>query len=289
MRSIHKALVAVSRGSFSANQTALAGTNTVISRGISRGIAISSAKAEQQAQSPAEQNWKTRCDLAASYRILYNLNYHEGVCNHLSATCPTKDGSGKVMLTIPYGLSWREVTATSLVGTSLEIATDPVVVEKGFGEPDISAISIHNGVHQSRSDMSCLLHSHVPNVTALACLKDPTLLMCHQNSTRFLGELCYDHDYDGVATGLDEGFRLAKVFGKKTVMLMANHGVLVLGKTVAEAFDQLYYLERAAEVQVSNAVPVIGTMVHRNKATSSSAFRAESHWFKPRPRSVKLN
>ncbi len=211
---------------------------------------VSASGNDQSQKTPSEINWQRRCELAACYRILYNLKYHEGICNHLSASCPARDGSGKVMLIVPYGLTWQEVTASSLVGVNLKDPKNPEILEEGCGQPDISALSIHNGIHQARSDMTCVLHTHTPNVTALTCLKDPTLQMLHQNSTRFLGELCYDTEYDGTATCLEEGFRLGKILGKKTVMMMGNHGVLVLGKTVAEAFDQMFYLERAAEVQV---------------------------------------
>eukprot|EP00794_Sanderia_malayensis_P018999 gene18999-20911_t len=207
----------------------------------------------QLQQSAEELNWQTRCELAASYRILYNMNYHEGICNHLSASCPARDGSDrKVMLLIPYGMSWKEVTASSLVGICLNEndPSNPQIIEEGSCSADISALSIHNGVHHSRPDMKCVMHTHTPNVTALTCLKDPTIQMLHQNSTRFHGEICYDTEYDGTATCLEEGFRLGKVLDKKTVMMMSNHGVMVLGKSVAEAFDRLFYLERVAELQI---------------------------------------
>ncbi|XP_065062010.1 putative aldolase class 2 protein PA3430 [Rhopilema esculentum] len=217
-----------------------------------RTLASQAHDAKAHSQDPAKANYEARCDLAACYRILYNLGFSEGTCNHLSLSCPAKDGSGKVMLIIPYGLYWTEVTASSLIGVSLKEPKNPVVVEEGCGQPDISAMCIHNGIHQTRAEsgITCVLHSHVPYATALTCIKDQKLEMTHQNSTRFYGEICYDNGYDGVATSLDEGFRLGKVLKDKTVMMMGNHGVLVLGRTVSEAVDHMYYLERAAQVQV---------------------------------------
>ena len=159
------------------------------------------------------------------------------------------------MLIIPYGLHWREVTASQLLGISLNDPQHPEVTERyGFGDPDISAVSIHNGLHHSKAgtDITCVLHSHVPYATALTCIEGQKLEMLHQNSARFHEELCYDNAYDGFADCLDEGFRLGKLLGNRTVMMMGNHGVLVLGRTVSEAFDQMYYLERAAKVQVCN-------------------------------------
>ena len=206
-------------------------------------------------ESTAEANWKARCELAACYRILFNLDFHEGTCNHLSLSCPAKDGSGKVMLMIPYGLHWREVTASKLLGISLNDPQNPEVTERySSAEPDISALSIHNGLHHSKAgtDITCVLHSHVPYATALTCIEGQKLEMLHQNSARFHGELCYDNEYDGFADCLDEGFRLGKQLGNRTVMMMGNHGVLVLGRSASEAFDQMYYLERAAKVQVCN-------------------------------------
>ena len=157
------------------------------------------------------------------------------------------------MLMIPHGLLWPEVTASSLVGISLQDPKNAEICEEGYGKPDISAVSIHSGIHHAKGNdgYTCVLHSHALHATALTCIEGQQLEMLHQNSTRFLREVCYDYEYDGVATCLDEGARLGRLMHDKTVMMMGNHGVLVIGKTASEAFDQLYYLERAAEVQVS--------------------------------------
>lgn len=170
----------------------------------------------------------------------------------MSLSCPAQDGSGKLVLIVPYGLHWSEVTASSLVGMTLKDHRNPTIYEKGSGQPDISAVSIHSGIHVAKASdgITCVLHSHVPYATALTCIEGQKLEMVHQNSTRFLDEVCYDNDYDGMALCLDEGTRLGKLLHNKTVMMMGNHGVLVLGQSVAEAFDQMYYLERAAQVQV---------------------------------------
>jgi len=229
----------------------------------------------------AKANYEARCDLAACYRILYNLGFDEGVCNHLSLSCPAKDGSRKVMLMIPYGLLWLEVTASSLVGISLKDPGNPEIYEEGYGQPDISSVSIHTGIHHAKGKdgFSCILHSHVPYATSLTCIEGQKLEMTHQNSARFLGEVCYDNDYDGIATSLEEGERLGKVLEDKTVMMMGHHGVLVIGRTPSEAFDQLYYLERAAKVQVlamstGRKLAIIpDDLLERNKKFHKETFR----------------
>lgn len=94
------------------------------------------------------------------------------------------------------------------------------------------------------------MHTHMPNATALTCLEDPLLRFIHQNSLRFFEDVAYDMDYGGLAESAEEGQRIAASMGDKRVLFMANHGVTVTGSSIAEAFDRLYYLERACEVQV---------------------------------------
>ncbi|MEM7363799.1 MAG: class II aldolase/adducin family protein, partial [Pseudomonadota bacterium] len=96
----------------------------------------------------------------------------------------------------------------------------------------------------------CVLHTHMPNTTALTCLTDPRLRCISQNSLRFYDDVSYDHAYNGLAEDMDEGHRIAATLGDKRVLFMGNHGVIVTGPTIADAFDRLYYLERAAELQV---------------------------------------
>lgn len=192
-----------------------------------------------------EKNREARIQLADAYQICTKLDLNEGVCNHLSMIAPAADGNGKVMLLIPYGLRWCEVTPDNLVGLN----DDNKVVE-GKGDPEPVATNIHRGVHLSRDDITAVFHVHSPYATALGCLEDFHLQPCHQHAIRYHGRLAYDTEYTGFANSMDEGLRLGKVLGKKDVLLMCNHGALVVAPNVALAFDDLYYLERAAMFQI---------------------------------------
>ncbi|XP_071958583.1 putative aldolase class 2 protein RP493 [Antedon mediterranea] len=200
--------------------------------------------------SSIEKNRQDREDLAAAYRGLAYYGLSEGVCNHLTSRTPAKNGEGEVMLIVKYGLHWTEVTASSLLGINIENGS----VLEGDGEPETSAAEIHKALHshilKTDPSIQSVFHTHPPHATSLACLEDPTLHMIHQNSTRFFEDVAYDCGYDGLATTGVEGPRIAQQLHGKSVMFMGNHGVLVLGKSTAEAFDKTYYLEKAAELQV---------------------------------------
>lgn len=192
-----------------------------------------------------QENWRRRVDLAASYRGFERHDLHEGVCNHLSMMAPAANDRGEVMLLIPYGLHWSEVKASSFVGLN-----EKGEVVEGTGEVDISASTIHRGVHQARPDAVCAFHLHPPYSTAIGSLKNPRLGMYHQNSCLFYNRVAYDREYNGLSTDDDEGMRIAKQLGDKSVLFMCNHGVLVVAGTAARAFDDFYYLERACMTQV---------------------------------------
>jgi len=178
------------------------------------------------------------------------MDLNEANCNHLTVTAPRKDGKGDVMLLVPGfldqagGLDWSQVTASSLLGLN-----DDGSVEEGTGEPELSAASIHLGLRKERPSAKVVLHTHTPYATALGCLEDPTLLMIHQTSCRFLRRVAYDTGYQP-AVEQEEGRRLAQVMGDKDILMMCHHGTLVVADSVAIAFDDLYYLERACMTQL---------------------------------------
>jgi ribulose-5-phosphate 4-epimerase/fuculose-1-phosphate aldolase len=116
--------------------------------------------------------------------------------------------------------------------------------------PDPTAWCIHGRIHALLPQARCVLHVHPPYATALAALADPTIRPIDQNTARFFRRTAVDPDYSGMADQLEEGERLARVLGSHNSMIMGNHGVLVIGPTVAEAFDELYFLERAARTLV---------------------------------------
>ncbi|XP_013793002.1 adducin-related protein C1289.14-like, partial [Limulus polyphemus] len=191
-----------------------------------------------------QNNWKIRIQLAAAYRGLEAYNMNEGVCNHLTALAPASSDNGEVMLVIPYGLHWSEVTPSCLIGLN----SNNEVIE-GKGTPETSAACIHRGIYRSCPNIRSILHTHAPYATALGCLETPTLRMVHQNSARFLNREAYDTDYSGLVHDVEEGIRLGNVLGNKDALFMGNHGVITVADNIASAFDNMYYLERAAMVQ----------------------------------------
>jgi ribulose-5-phosphate 4-epimerase/fuculose-1-phosphate aldolase len=182
-----------------------------------------------------------RVDLAAAFRLAVRLDLHEGVCNHFSAMLP----EGKRFLLNRYGLHWSEVSASNLV--ALDAAGN---VLDGEGEIEKTAFYIHSRIHVANPRAACVLHTHMPYATALTLLEGGRLEMVEQNALRFHDDIAYDDTYNGLVVDNAEGDRLARVLGSKRVMFLANHGVIVVGPSVAEAFDALYYLERACRLQV---------------------------------------
>lgn len=183
-----------------------------------------------------------REDLAAALRLAARFGLHEGICNHFSYMVP---GSDERFLINPYGLHWSQIRPQDLV------VVDPSGrLLEGEGEVEATAISIHLAVHMNSPRARCVLHTHMPHATALTCLAEGRLEPIHQNSLRFMGRIAYDDTYEGLATDLSEGDRIARAMGGADIGFLAHHGVIVAGETVARAFDDLYYLERAAELQV---------------------------------------
>src|SRR5712671_1992620 len=182
-----------------------------------------------------------RIDLAAAFRLAVRMDLHEGVCNHFTLMLP---GGSKFLLN-PYGLHWSEVTA----GNLLALDADGKVLE-GEGEFEKTAFYIHSRIHLANPRAACVLHTHMPYATALTLLENGRLQMVEQNALRFYDDIAYDDTYNGLVLDNAEGDRLARVLGEKRVLFLASHGVIVVGPSVAEAFDLLYYLERACRLQV---------------------------------------
>jgi len=182
-----------------------------------------------------------RVDLAAAFRLAVHLDLHEGVCNHFSVML----ADGRTFLLNRYGLHWSEVTASNLLALD---AAGRVLADEG--EYEKTAFWIHSRIHLAHPQAACVLHTHMLHATALTLLEDGRLEMVEQNALRFYDDIAYDDTYNGLVVEEAEGDRLARVLGPKRVLFLANHGVIVVGPTVAEAFDLLYYLERACRLQV---------------------------------------
>jgi len=187
---------------------------------------------------------QTRIELAACFQEAARRGFEEGICNHFSAMLPGRDD---LFLVNPYGLAFDEITASRLLLCDFEGR-----VLEGEGRPEATAFYIHARLHRARPGLRVALHTHMPNATALAMLDldGPPLLWAGQTALKFHGRCAVDTQYNGLALDEREGDRIAAALGGADLLFLQNHGVMVTGPTIAEAWDDLYYLERAAEVQL---------------------------------------
>lgn len=184
----------------------------------------------------------SRIDLAAALRWAWRLGFGEGICNHFSTLVP--DGSGRFLIN-PFGRHWAEMRA----GDPLLLDRSGRIVE-GDGTVETTALRIHSALRQRRPDIVAVMHTHMPWATALTMVEGGRLEPAHQNALRFGDAIAYDDEFNGLALDEEEGRRISDALGDAQVLFLANHGVLVTGASVAEAFDRLYYVERAARTQV---------------------------------------
>jgi ribulose-5-phosphate 4-epimerase/fuculose-1-phosphate aldolase len=183
-----------------------------------------------------------RRDLVCALRSAARLGLAEGVCNHFSLAVPGKPGQ---FLINPQGLHWSEVTPADLVivdGDGRHVSGKHAV------EP--TAFFIHGRIHRANPRAQCVLHTHMSYATALTLIDGGELAWASQNALRFHGRVAYDREYRGLALSNAEGDRMASKLRDADVLFLANHGVIVCGPSVAYAFDDLYYLERACLLQV---------------------------------------
>ena len=185
---------------------------------------------------------EAKIDLAACFRMAARLGFAEGICNHFSALVP---GHDDLFLVNPYGYAFRELTASMLLVCDLHGA-----VVSGNGAPEATAFHIHARIHKRLPRARVAFHTHMPYATALAMTDGDPLIFAGQTALKFYGRTAVDRDYNGLALDKREGDRIAAAVGDADIVFMKHHGVMVLGPTIAEAWDDLYYLERACEAQV---------------------------------------
>jgi len=188
-----------------------------------------------------EAEWELRVDLAAAFHLAVADNLHEGIANHFSAVLP----DGNHFLVNPFGLHFSEITASNLIVCDFDGR-----VVRGDGEPSASAHHIHAPIHRLVPRVKVLLHTHQPYATALSLLQKGRLEWALHTGCRFHGRVVYDADYDGVALADSVGERMAGLLGEAEVLFLGNHGVITASGTVAQAWDDLYFLERAAMTQI---------------------------------------
>ncbi|MCK6453806.1 MAG: class II aldolase/adducin family protein [Alphaproteobacteria bacterium] len=189
------------------------------------------------------EEWQARVDLAAAHRIAVMHGFNEGIFNHLTLTVPGKPDR---YYQIPFGFYWSEVTASCF----MEVGIADGEVKRGSGDVERSCYCIHAPIHEALPHARAVFHTHMPFASALTRLEDPRIKEIGQTEVGLLGRIAYDDLYTGPAFEREEGERLAKVIGDKTILFMANHGVATVGESVADAYNLLYYLERAAQVQL---------------------------------------
>ena len=189
------------------------------------------------------EEWAVREDLAACYRLAAHFRMTDLIYTHISARAP---GPEHHFLINAFGQMWDEITASSLVKVTLagDIVDDPL----GLGINRAGYV-IHSAVHGAREDVRCVIHTHTAAGIAVSA-QEQGLLPISQHAMRFTGRLAY-HDYEGLALEMDEQRRLVGDLGAQQAMILRNHGLLTCGASIAQAFDLMYYLERACQTQVN--------------------------------------
>src|SRR5947208_1445380 len=189
----------------------------------------------------SRDEWATRVDLAACYRLVHHYGMDDLVYNHISARVPGKEGH---FLINPYGMTYDEISASSLVKIDFD---GNVVQDSGTGYGiNHAGFVIHSAVHRARADVACVIHTHTPSGMAVSAMKCG-LLPLTQNAMFFSG-VGY-HDYEGPAVDLDEQRRLVSDLGGHVAMVLRNHGLLAVGATIPEAFVTIHCLDRASQAQ----------------------------------------
>ena len=201
------------------------------------------------------EEWQLRCDLAACYRLIAAYGWTDLVFTHVSARLP---GPGHEFLINPYGMLFEEITASSLVKVDRhcnKLTDSPYPVNP-------AGFVIHSCIHEVREDAGCVLHTHSRAGVAVSAQKCGVLPISQQ-STFVLASLAY-HDYEGVALRDDEQPRLQADLGKALFMVLRNHGLLTVGRTIPDAFLQMYLFESACRIQ--SDAQAGGELVHVNPA-----------------------
>ncbi|MBV9778026.1 MAG: class II aldolase/adducin family protein [Acetobacteraceae bacterium] len=194
----------------------------------------------------SEQEWKIRCDLAALYRLVAHYRMTDLIYTHISARLP---GPEHHFLINKYGVNFHQMRASDLV----KIDLDGNVVESGADPQsrrvNAAGFTIHSAIHMAREDLMCVAHTHTAAGIAISA-QEQGLLPLSQHALKFYGRLAY-HRYEGIALDLDERERLVRDLGGHKAMVLQNHGLLVGGTSIQEAFHMIYMLERACQAQVA--------------------------------------
>lgn len=228
--------------------------------------------------------WQERVDLAAAFRWTVRERLHEGVSNHFSLSV-NEDGTRFLMN--PNQLHFSLVTASNLL---LLDANDPAAMDRPDA-PDPTAWGLHGALHRLCPHARCAMHVHSIHATVLASLKDPVLPPLDQNCALFFGRISYDTEYGGLALDAEaERACGALQDASKRVLVMGNHGIMVIGQTVAETFNTMYYFERACEIYIKSLWTGRELAVIPDEIAAKVAEEADSHGIEARRHldSIKL-
>lgn len=189
------------------------------------------------------EEWRLRCELAATYRLVALYGWDDMIFTHVSVRLPAEDGEARFLLN-PYGLFFDEMTASSLI--KVDMQGNSVQETPYFTNP--AGFTIHSALHLSRADAHCVLHTHTPHGVAVSAQQDG-LRRYSQFAMIVHDDIAY-HDYEGIATDLDERARLVRDMGNHGFLILRNHGTLTVGANCATAFLRMYFLEQACKAQI---------------------------------------
>jgi ribulose-5-phosphate 4-epimerase/fuculose-1-phosphate aldolase len=189
----------------------------------------------------SDEEWAIRVDLAAAYRLVALYGWDDLIFTHLSARVP---GPEHHFLINPYDMMFEEITASSLV--KIDVEGQPVVPTSHPVNP--AGFTIHSAIHMAREDAHAVMHLHTPAGQAVSAMEFG--LLPHTQTAMVAQHNVAYHEYEGIATDLEERARLVEDLGTKQAMILRNHGTLAVGTSVADCFVRLYFLERACDAQV---------------------------------------
>jgi ribulose-5-phosphate 4-epimerase/fuculose-1-phosphate aldolase len=233
----------------------------------------SKPKSVKQRVSKAE--WDLRVDLAAAYQLAAIFKWTDLIYTHFSARLA---GHGEFLIN-PYGLMFEEITASNLIRIDHDgrVLDDPLGL--GYNE---AGFVIHGCVHEARPEAACVIHTHTRAGVAVSAMKCG-LLPISQHAMRVQRQVTY-HDYEGIALDMDERGRLAKDLGRKSkAMILRNHGLLTLGESVREAFELMYYLDCACQIQVDAVAGGMDNVIQMSKQAGDSAAQQFDRPGRPSP------
>lgn len=191
----------------------------------------------------SDEEWRLRCELAATYRLVALYGWDDMIFTHISVRLSSEDGAERFLIN-PYGVFFEEMTASCLI----KIDHEGAAVEETPYFTNPAGFTIHSALHMGREDAHCVLHLHTPHGVAVSAQRGG-LRRYTQFSMVVHDDLAY-HDYEGIATDLDERARLVRDIGAHSFMILKNHGTLTVGRNCATAFLRMYFLEQACRAQI---------------------------------------